>query len=37
MEVFQKMGGAEVLLKWAQNHPEVFTNKSQKYFPRALI
>ena len=36
MEVFDRMGGAEGLLKWAEENPDVFYGQISKMLPKDL-
>jgi len=36
MEVFDRMGGAEGLLKWAKENPDVFYGQISKLLPKGI-
>jgi hypothetical protein len=36
MEVFDRMGGAEGLLKWAKQNPDVFYSQISKLLPKGI-
>jgi hypothetical protein len=36
LEVFDRMGGAEGLLKWAEENPEVFYGQMAKMLPKGI-